>query len=402
MIYSLNFAPELTGIGKYSGEMAAWLAERGHEVRVVTAPPYYPQWQVAPGYAAGSYKQENWRGLQINRCPLWVPTRVTGLKRLIHLASFAASSFPALLAQFRWRPDVVWVAEPALFCTPGALLLAKMTGARSWLHVQDFEVDAAFQMGLLKSQRLRSAVSAFERWLMQRFDKVSTISRPMLTRLHDKGVDPQRTVSFPNWVDTADIAPLARISSYRGELRIPPDAVVALYSGNMGAKQGLDVLASAARDLHSQTDVIFVFCGDGAAKADLQAQCAGLLNVRMLPVQPLERLNDLLGLADIHLLPQRADAADLVLPSKLTGMLASGRPVVVTAAPGTELAQVVAGSGSGVVVPPEDPGRLADAVRQLAADHARRIAMGAAARAYAERELDVRMILERFEAALRG
>ncbi|MDF2462997.1 MAG: glycosyl transferase [Ramlibacter sp.] len=402
LIYTLNFAPELTGIGKYSGEMASWLATRGHEVRVVTAPPYYPKWEVSPGYSGSSYKREEWQGVQVQRCPLWVPKRVTGIKRLIHLASFAASSLPVLLAQVRWRPDVVWVVEPALFCTPGALLAAKLCGARTWLHVQDFEVDAAFEMGLLKSRGLRSAVSGFERWLMRRFDRVSTISRQMLKRLLDKGVNPDRTVSFPNWVDITGIAPLANVSPYRSELNIPPGSIVALYSGNMGAKQGLEVLASAAHKLRQESGIVFVFCGDGAAKADLQGQCGGLTNVRMLPLQPLDRLNELLGLADIHLLPQRADAADLVLPSKLTGMLASGRAVLVTAAPGTELAQVVESSGCGMVVPPEDPDRLAAAVMQLASDARVRASMGAAGRTYAERELDVHTILERFEGALRG
>jgi colanic acid biosynthesis glycosyl transferase WcaI len=402
LVYSLNFAPDLTGVGKYSGEMASWLAEHGYEVRVVTAPPYYPQWRVSPGYAAASYRREQWQGVQVQRCPLWVPERLSIVKRLVHLVSFAVSSFPALMAHARWRPDVVWVVEPALFCGPAALLLAKMVGARNWLHVQDFEVDAAFEMGLVKSRWLRSAVGACDRWLMRRFDKVSTISGAMLQRLRDKGVDPARLVAFPNWADISGIAPLERPSPYRAELGIPDDAIVALYSGNMGAKQGLEVLAAAAQRLRDERAIVFVFCGDGAAKADLVAQCDGLPNVRMLPLQPLERLNDLLGLADIHLLPQRADAADLVMPSKLSGMLASGRPVVVTAASGTELAQAVERSGSGIVVPPEHPGRLARAVRALAWAPERRAVMGASARAYAEKELGADMILGRFDAALQG
>ena len=402
LVYSLNFAPELTGIGKYSGEMARWLAEHGYDVRVVTAPPYYPQWRVGAGYAAGAYRREQWHGVRVQRCPLWVPRRVTGVKRLIHLASFAASSFPALLAQLRWRPDVVWVVEPALFCAPGALLLAKLTGARSWLHVQDFEVDAAFEMGLLKALWLRALVAACEGWLMRRFDMVSTISAAMLRRLRDKGLDPSGLAPLPNWVDISGISPLSGPSRFRAELGIPPDAVVALYSGNMGAKQGLDVIAAAARQLSGEQGIVFVFCGEGAARQDLVAQCEGLPNVRMLPLQPAERLNDLLGLADIHLLPQRAAAADLVLPSRLTSMLASGRPVVATAAPGTEIAHTVEGSGSGIVVPPEQPHHLAEAVRALASAPALRAALGAAARAYAEKELDVHLIMGRFHAALRG
>src|ERR1039457_2732753 len=109
LVYGLNFSPELTGVGKYTGEMAEWLAVRGHEVRVVTAPPYYPHWKVGSGYRAGWYETEHWGGSRVWRCPLWIPAKPGGIKRLVHLASFAFSSFPVMLGQALWRPDVVWV-----------------------------------------------------------------------------------------------------------------------------------------------------------------------------------------------------------------------------------------------------------------------------------------------------
>ncbi len=148
----------------------------------------------------------------------------------------------------------------------------------------------------------------------------------------------------------------------------------------------------------SSPNLRFVFCGNGAGRADLEARCAGLPNVTFLDLQPLERLGDLLTCADIHLLPQRADAADLVMPSKLTGMLASGRPVVVTAHPGTEVARVVEGCGR--VVPPEQADVFADAIAALADDAEQRARFGAAARRYAEENLDKDAVLRRFEAEL--
>jgi colanic acid biosynthesis glycosyl transferase WcaI len=397
LISSLNFSPELTGIGKYSGEMAHWLAARGHDVRVITAPPYYPDWKVWDGYSARSFRREESFGVRVYRCPLWVPRRVSGVKRIVHLATYAMSNLAAMLSQWGWRPDVVWVAQPALFSAPAALLLARLTGARSWLHVQDYEVDAAFEMGLLRGERIRAMVSAGERALIRGFDVVSSISGRMVDRAQAKGIALERLEFFPNWVDLAHIRPLNTASPYRASLGIPPDAVVALYSGNMGAKQGLEILAAAARSLLHDQRVCFVFCGDGAGKEQLACACEGLPNVRLLPLQPKEQLNDLLGLADIHLLPQRADAADLVLPSKLTGMLASGRPVVVTAAPQTELGQVVRNSDCGVLVPPEDPAAFADAIRTLAGDPDARARMGAAARRYAESKLDSDAVLAAFE-----
>jgi colanic acid biosynthesis glycosyl transferase WcaI len=162
--------------------------------------------------------------------------------------------------------------------------------------------------------------------------------------------------------------------------------------------QGLDILADAARLLVDDHRLFFVFCGNGAGRPDLEALCKDLPNVRFLDLQPLERLGELLTTADIHLLPQRADAADLVMPSKLTGMLASGRPVVVTAHPGTEVARVV--EGRGMVVPPEQADVFADAIASLADDAEQRARYGVAARRYAEENLDKEAVLRRFEAEL--
>ena len=395
LVYGINFAPELTGIGKYTGEMVAWLAARGHEVRVVTAPPYYPDWAIRPGYSGSRYAREDWRGATVFRTPLWVPRKLTGLKRLVHLASFALSSLPTLLAQWRWKPDVVWVTEPPLFCSPAALAFARLRSAKAWLHIQDYEVDAAFELGLLKGAGARSIVAAAERGLMRRFDRISTISSRMMERAGSKGCEAARLVSLPNWADVSAVQPLQAASSYRAELGIAQDAVVALYSGNMGAKQGLELLAEMAHLLQGRPDLEFVFCGNGAGRADLMRRCEKLANVRFLDLQPVERLGDLLGLADIHLLPQRADAADLVMPSKLTGMLSSGRPVVAGARPETELGRVAAQCG--IAVAPDDARAFADAVLTLASQPDLRRELSLRARAFAEANFDRDAVLARFE-----
>lgn len=401
LVYGINFAPELTGIGKYTGEMAQWLAAAGHEVRVITAPPYYPAWKVSEGHSARRYRTESWQGVRVMRTPVWVPQQPGGLKRLLHLASFALSSLPVLWAQWRWKPDVVWVVEPPLMCAPAALAFASLWGARSWLHIQDYEVDAAFDLGLIRGAPLRRWVERAERWLMRRFDRVSTISGRMVDRAGHKGVAAERVVHFPNWVDISGIAPLTATSTYRTELGLAPDTVVALYSGNMGNKQGLEILADVARLLLDEPRIQLVLGGHGSGRADLQARCAGLPNVRFLDLQPLDRLNDWLGLADVHLLPQRADAADLVMPSKLTGMLASGRAVLATAQPGTELCRVVEQDAAcGLVVPPENPVAMADALRALAADPVRRAELGANGRRHAQAALSQDAILRRFEMQL--
>lgn len=398
LIHGINYAPELTGVGKYSAEMAVLLASRGHEVRVVCAPPYYPEWHVAKGYVSWRYQREVRDGVAIWRAPLWVPARPSGLKRLLHLASFAATSLPLLAWQALWRPDVVLLVAPALMCAPGALMLARMTRASAWLHIQDYEVDAAFGLGLLKSSRVARAARWIESVLLRRFDAVSSITRQMSARATTKGVAPSRVVCLPNWVDVSAIFPLSRPSDYRELLGIPAGQKVVLYSGNMGAKQGIETLADAAVALAARTDLTFVFCGCGAAKESLIERCAGLTNCLFLPLQPVERLNELLNLADIHVLPQRADAADLVMPSKLTGMFASGRATVAMARRGTALYEAV--SPRGVVVPPDNVKALADAITALASDAERRAALGKAARAYAERAFSPESTIRTFEERL--
>ncbi|MEB3361043.1 MAG: WcaI family glycosyltransferase, partial [Synechococcaceae cyanobacterium] len=205
LLYGLNYAPEPVGIGRYSGELAPWLAARGHHVRVICAPPYFPDWRVGLGRETGlnRWRLEQRDGVRIQRCPLWVPRRPSGLTRLAHLASFALSSLPPLLSQVRWRPDVVFCVAPAFFCTPGALLLRQLCGptCRSWLHIQDFELDAAFSLGMLRGGWLRRLAENWEEGRLREFDVVSSLGPAMLGRLRAKGVAEARIELLPNWVD---------------------------------------------------------------------------------------------------------------------------------------------------------------------------------------------------------
>jgi colanic acid biosynthesis glycosyl transferase WcaI len=418
LIYGLNFAPELVGVGKYTGEMAEWMADRGHEVRAVTAPPFNPEWKVAPGFSAWRYSREDYvrqgrprEGVQelatsaagagrltVLRCPVWVPLRPSAAKRILHLISFALASFLVMLRQVFWKPEVVLVVEPTLFCVPAGLITGRFCRAKTWLHVQDFEADAGFELGLFKSVAFRPAVQWLEKKSMCSFERISTISEKMLANLVRKGMARSTCRLFPNWVDTEAIIPLPKPSPLRAELGISDREIVALYAGTMARKQGLEMLAEAARRSAGHAGLRFVFCGEGPGKPALAALTIQMANVQWIPLQPFARLNDLLNLADIHLLPQRADAADLVMPSKLTGMLASGRPVVATSRPGTQLAEVV--EGRGIVVEPGDPAAFAGAIEQLAENPGLRERLGRNAREYALSALEKQGILSRLEQEL--
>ncbi|MBN9616742.1 MAG: glycosyl transferase [Acidobacteriales bacterium 59-55] len=402
LIYGLNYAPELTGIGKYTGEMSSWLASRGHEVRVVTAPPYYPAWSIREDYRGRLYRTEKIVGEPIvYRTPLYVPAKPTGLKRMAHLFSFMLGSLPVMLRQIFWKPQIVFTVEPTFFGAPLALLVAQAAESASWLHVQDFEVDAAFDLGLLPAKGPVHALAlGLEEFFTQSFTRVSSISHKMVERALGKGVPVARTILFPNWVDVDAIRPqpLGASNSFREELGLE-EKIVILYSGNMGAKQGLELLAPLAEAFENDGRVHFLFCGDGAFRPQLETLVGHRPNVTLLPLQPFARLNDLLNAADIHLLPQRAGAADLVMPSKLTGMLSSGRPVIATADAGTQVAHVV--EGCGLVVPAEDALALNAAVQRLIDDESLRRQLGEAARVYAVEHLGKEQVLEEFERNLR-
>lgn len=403
LLYGINYAPEPVGIGKYSGELVSWLAAHGHQVRVITAPPYFPGWKVQPCFRNGYFVEQH-KGVRVQRCPLWVPRRPSGLTRLLHLASFALTSLVPLLGHRRWRPDVVITVAPAFFCAPGALLLGRLCGPRTitWLHLQDFELDAAFELGLLKGRLLRSIAETLECRVLRSFRLVSSISSAMVHRLGLKGVDPSRSLLLPNWVDLDAIRPhlgTARLeNSYRRVLGIGPDQLVLMYSGSMNKKQGLDVLADVIHQLADLPQLVWLLAGEGPTKAELVAATRGLPNVCHLPLQPMERLNDWLNAADIHLLPQKAEAADLVLPSKLLGILASGRPVVASSPAGSELASFAVQAGA--CVPPGDATAFAKALRALIADPQRCAAVGCRARLLAEEHFSQEIVLGRLEQQL--
>jgi colanic acid biosynthesis glycosyl transferase WcaI len=281
--------------------------------------------------------------------------------------SFAASSAPVVFWQIlRHRPETVFCVEPTLFASPVAQLAAKLVGARTVLHVQDLEVDAAFAVGHLGALGfLKTLGYAFERFTLKRFDKVITISNRMAEKLIDKGVKSQNMALVRNWVDLSHIYPMTEESPYRAELGFTKDDFVVLYSGNIGAKQGLTVLLDAAEQLKGETSIHFVIAGEGPLKDELQARYGTLPNLRFLPFQPYARLNEFLNMADLHALPQDKGAADLVLPSKLGGMLASGKPVLVTAEEGTELAEFA--REVAIVVPPGDVAKFASEINNLSA-----------------------------------
>jgi colanic acid biosynthesis glycosyl transferase WcaI len=404
LIHGMNYAPELLGIGRYTGELGAYLASRGHQVTVLTAAPYYPQWRVREDYRPQRWRRE-WRdGVEVLRAPQYVPGRVSGLGRLLQECSFGASClywWSTCLLQRPWDAMVAVCPPMTSGLVPG--LLARRLAVPLVIHVQDLQLDAARELGFLRQPLLLAGLTWLELHLFRQARAVTTISRSMATRLAAKGVPPARLQVLPNWADLDKVRPGPRLNALRRELGLTSEIVV-LYAGNLGEKQGLEVILEAAALTRGKPSIRYLVAGEGAARdrIKLRAQDLGLDNLTFLPLQSNSRLPLLLAAADLHLVVQRQKAADLVMPSKLTNIMAAGRPFIATAGEGTELARVTSESRAGLVVPPEDGRALAQAVLGLAGDPGARKEMGVRARRYAEAFWDRERILRQWEELLRG
>lgn len=400
LILGLNYAPEKVGIAVYTTEMAESLVEMGHSVKVVAGRPYYPAWEPLDEGASFKYKTGNQNGVELIRCPHYIPENPSGMKRILHHLSFRVSSFfPMLKAALSWKPDVVMTVAPSLIAAPVALFASRVSGAKSWLHVQDFEVEAAIALGLLSKKTFAAKLARdFENGILGKFHKVSSISPQMCRKLREKGTAEEVIYQFRNWADTDAIKPLQRPSHFREKWNISTQHV-ALYSGNIANKQGISIVVDAARQLSSRDDLTFVVCGEGPNRKKLEKRAEGLNNVRFFDLQPKEDLEELMNLATVHLLPQLSDAADLVLPSKLTNMLASGRPVVATAEEGTGVATEV--EGCGILVEPGNLDAFSAAIKECIVDDKNREKFGKMARQKAIKVWDKSQILGGLERAMR-
>jgi colanic acid biosynthesis glycosyl transferase WcaI len=377
--------------------MAPWFAKNGCDVRVISAVPYYPEWESHPEYSPTRYHKEVSENLTVWRCPLYIPSRVTLVRRILLLLSFTFSSLPILFRQLFWKPDIIIVVEPVFFTTPAALIFSFLTRAKAWLHIQDFEIDAMLNLGLARIPSwLTNTILATEKFLMRRFDYVSSISYKMLERANAKTEKPEvPAIFFPNWVDTQHMYLEKRTGYYRKLWSIDQDTTVVLYSGNLGNKQGLDIIIEAARKLQSE-NMVFLIIGNGTYKDELLAmsQQSGLNNIQFHPLQPFEKLPELLAEADIHLVIQKRGASDIVMPSKLTSILAAGGRAIVTADLDTELG-ILAGEHPGVfdLIEPEDSGVLTNAILSASSKCTEEGRINLTAREYAEKYLASDMIL---------
>ena len=371
IIYCLNYSPELVGVGKYTGEFGDWLEKQSHKITVITTPPYYPNWKLNNRFDSYLYKRNKKNGATIWRCPIYVPAKPNAITRVLHLVSFTISSLPILIFNCFFKPDLLIQIAPTIFCAPNTLLISKITGAKSVLHIQDFEIDALFGLNLVSTNSSNSSIKKitlnFESWILRKFDFISTISNGMLIRAKDKCVLEDRLILFPNWSEVDRFKNLNPSPELLQKLGIQSNKKVILYAGNMGEKQGLEIVLLAAESMLNSTDVIFLMLGDGASKARLMKMALDLKlsNVVFAPLQEYEVLPKLLASANVHLVIQKRGVADAVLPSKLTNILAVGGNAVITADENTTLGRLSKEfPGIAVIVEPESVTSLVNGIQQ--------------------------------------
>ncbi len=399
-----NFYPEPTGIGKYSGEMIDWLSENGYECTVITTFPYYPDWKVQPEYRKSRFlfkketkcsEKPGSIAVTTIRCPHYIPTSPTGIKRLLSEFTISFFCYIALFFLFFTRKFnyVITVAPPFELGLLG-VLYKKIKGAVFIYHIQDLQVDAARDLGMIKSSLVLKAFSSLEKYIIRNADYISTISEGMINKVKSKC--DREVIYFPNWVDTNIFKPVPDKASIKLLYGFKSTDKIFLYSGAIGVKQGLEFIIHVAKDFENLEHVKFVICGSGPYKGHLVTlkNTLQLQNVIFLPLQPHKDFNTFLNMADFHLVLQKANASDLVMPSKLSTILAVGGIPIVTANQGTSLYEIMNSSDMGILVEPENQESLKNAIYFGLSLHS--TAKECNARDFAENNLSKEKILSRF------
>lgn len=403
LVLGINFKPELTGIGKYTGEMTDWLVENGYECTVVTSFPYYPNWKIQKPYRGLFYKKETkYQGkLNVYRCPLYVPALPSGLKRILQELTFFITSLLMLCyLLFKKGHQQIFCMAPPFHLGFLALFYRFFKGGKIIYHVQDLQIEASRDLKVIKWDGLFNVLFRLEKAILDRVDIVSTISDGMRKKITAK-ID-KEVLLFPNWVDTDVFFPLASKTGLKERWGFEASDLLVLYSGSIGEKQGLDSLIKIAKQLEKFERIKFIISGNGPYKDRLTKLVAdaGIKNVHFLSLQPIDLFNEFLNMADVHLILQKKNVGDLVMPSKLLAILSSGGLPLVTAEEGTSLHSMINMNEMGVVVACEEEESLKNAIiDSCSSDYSRMAANG---RRFAEKFLNRSYIIQTLMSELEG
>jgi len=406
LFIGINYWPDATGIAPFTTGRCEYLASRGHRVTVLTGFPYYPNWRVPDAYRGRLRADEERNGVRILRSWLYVPAQANAIKRILHEASYIASStLRALARRGKDRPDLIVVTTPPLALGLSAILLSRLWKVPFVQHVPDLQPDAALDLGMLRPGRLTEVLYRIERLGYRKAALVSTLTDAMRQKILDKGIAPEKVVLFADWArsDLFDVPAVGGGAKFRQTMGLGNELLV-VHAGNMGVKQGLEVILGAAERSRDDRSIRYLMVGDGAVRRRLeeQAKASRLDNISFVPLLPDDQFMDLLAASDISLVTQQKSVADIVFPSKVITLMSSARAVVASVSSGSEVARVLQQADAGVLVAPEDPAALLNAIIALRDDPPRRIQLGANGRAFAQRFWEKHRTLSILEASLVG
>lgn len=394
---SIFYAPDHTGIAPYATQAAEHFVKEGAEVLVLGGIPHYPHWSVPPEYRRRLRVDQLQEGVRVRRLRHFVPATQSALKRTAYEATFGLH---ALVQRLPWKPDVVLGVVPSLLGTVAASATAARTGARLVIWMQDLMGLAARQSGIAGGGRVAAATTGVERWALRRADAVVVLNQAFRGYVESLGVAPGRVHDVPNW---------SHVERSRGDrtgtrrsLNWTDDLFVTLHAGNMGLKQGLENIISAARlSAVEAPHLRFVLMGDGSQRHRLESDGAGIPTLEFLPAAPNDRFMDILAAADVLLVNEAPSVMDMSLPSKLTSYFQAAVPIVAAVQEqGCTAAQVLA-SGAGQVVPPGDPRRLMKALAAMA-DEPDLSGLGASGGKFASENLSAAASLSRLADVVAG
>jgi glycosyltransferase involved in cell wall biosynthesis len=398
LVIGLNYTPEPTGIAPYTASFARGMVERGHQVRVVTAMPHYPEWRVREGYERRRLR-ETMDGVLVDRVSHFVPRHPDGVRRLLSEISFGLHAVIV-----RWgRPDVVVFVSPALFATAIGVVRARLQGLRVAVWVQDlYNLGLIETHGRAKDGLVARAVGAVESTVLRSVAGVCVIHERFAAAVTLLNTRPARVKVVRNWTHLSAPSTWNR-SDVRRHLGWGVGEMIALHSGAMGRKQDLYNLIDAGRlATRSGVPVRFILMGNGGERERLELAAEGVPSVTFMDPLPGELYQHALAAADVLIVNEHVGLREMAVPSKLTSYFSSGRPVVAATDGASLAAEEVAAAGAGVRVPPGDPEALLDAVMRLDADPDRAAEMGRRGQHYRDSVLSEAVALNAFEAWLHG
>jgi colanic acid biosynthesis glycosyl transferase WcaI len=385
LVWGINYAPEVTGISPHNVALCEFLRERGEDVEMVTTFSYYPAWRKRAEDQYRLFRTDQINGVPVHRCWHFVPTRVSAWKRIVHEATFVFTSTLRMLSLK--RPDVYVIASPPLLLGVAAWIVATLKGSPFVFHVQDLQPDAAVGLGMLRAGWFTRALYWLESFAYEHAMRVSGISEEILDAFRRKCVPEEKLILFPNAVVLPAESEIPAPGGFRTKHNFAPEDFLAIYAGNLGIKQGLDLLLDVAELLRTEKSIRIIIAGDGAARESLEkdARSRRLDNVAMLPLQFGQDYQELLVDADVSLITQQSGSGNAFFPSKLLVTLAHKSPVVTVADEESALAKAVKAGGFGINLLPDQPEQLAATFRDLAQNRPLLREWGGAGREYVKR-----------------